>query len=49
MIYRAFPIKKNKILVRMENMADKFDSRSAFVNRFINIKKFANDFYAEAN
>jgi hypothetical protein len=38
MVYKAFPIKKNQILVRFENMADKFDSKTAYVSRFIDVK-----------
>jgi len=49
MIYKAFPIKRNQILVRFENIADKFDSKTAYVNRLIDIKQFAKEFYAEAN
>ena len=38
MIYKAFPLKRNQILVRFENIADKFDSKTAYVNRLINVK-----------
>lgn len=48
MVYRAFPLKKNQILVRIENNADKFDTRTAYLKREIDIKSFARDFYAEA-
>jgi len=49
MIYKAFPLKRNQILVRFENIADKFDSKTAYVNRLIDVKQFAKEFYAEAN
>lgn len=49
MIYKAFPLKRNQILVRFENIADKFDSKTAYVNRLLDIKQFAKEFYAEAN
>jgi len=38
MIYRAFPVKKGQILVRIENTADKFDSRTAYLKREIDVK-----------
>jgi len=49
MVYRAFPIKRNQILVRFENIADKFDSKTAYVSRLIDVRQFAKEFYAEAN
>lgn len=49
MVYKAFPVKRNQILARFENIADKFDSKTAYVNRLIDVKQFAQEFYAEAN
>mgnify|MGYP006090457833 CR=1 FL=1 len=49
MVYKAFPVKRNQILVRFENLADKFDSKTAYVSRLIDVKQFAREFYAEAN
>ena len=47
-VYHAYPLGKNKIMVRLENTADKFDDPSAKVT-FIDLLKFAQNFYLEAN
>lgn len=39
---------RNKILVRIENLADKFDYGISKVN-MVDIKAFAQQFYKEAN
>lgn len=38
--YQVFPLKKNKIMVRFENLADRFDVKSN-LTEFLNIRKFA--------
>ena len=45
--YVAFPLEKNKILVRIQNIGDKFDKKATIIS--LNIKQFAYDFYFEAN
>jgi len=39
---------KNKILLRIENIADKFDFNISKIN-VVDIKSFAQQFYKEAN
>lgn len=46
--FHTFPMAKNKILVRIENLADKFDHNISMVN-LVDIKSFAQSFYKEAN
>ena len=46
--YRAFPLQKNQILVRFENLADRFDKHSTS-NWFVNIENFAGQLYTEVN
>jgi len=38
--YHTFPLAKNKILLRLENMADRFDHNVSKVN-YVDIKAFA--------
>lgn len=42
-----FPLGKNKILVRLENSADKFDIYTPTIE--VNMEKFADIFWMEAN
>lgn len=46
--YRAFPLQKNQILVRFENLADRFDAQSNS-SEFVNVDSFARDLYIEVN
>jgi len=54
-VYHAFPLGKNKILIRLENTFDKFDLVNPMEKmgqvepKFINMNQFAKDFYLEAN
>lgn len=46
--FRVHPIERNKILVRIENLADRFDANSANNGsqvKFVNIMKFAKNFW----
>lgn len=45
--YHTFPMGKNKIMVRFENMADRFDSDLTVQQ--LDLDKFANTFYQSAN
>ena len=47
--YQAFPLGKNKIMVRFENLADKFDIDTAFSIKYFDVKKFTTQFYQQAN
>jgi len=49
LVYRAFPMAKNQIMVRFENLADKFDTKTSFMVRYLNVRKFAQQFFMEAN
>jgi hypothetical protein len=50
MTYRLFPIAKNKILVRFENLADKLDEGEMNnAPQFLDVNKFAKDIYMEVN
>jgi len=46
--YRVQPLQRNKILARFENIADNFDANSSSPIYF-NVRKFAKEFYIEAN
>lgn len=46
--YHTFPLGLNKILVRFENLADRFDHLQSDT-KYINVKQFASQFYKEAN
>jgi len=39
--YRLFPIKKNQVVVRLENLDDKFDLRLDHAPAHINLEKLA--------
>lgn len=42
LMYRAFPLEINTILVRLENLADKFDNNNSILDvKFVDIRKFA--------
>ena len=48
--YRMFPLGKNEILVRFENLADLIDAKNeSALPQFINIEQFADDLYLEEN
>jgi hypothetical protein len=45
-----FPLGKNEILVRFENLADLIDAKNeSALPQFINIEQFADDLYLEEN
>ena len=46
-MYKLFPIAKDEVLLRMENLADRFDKSSDV--SFINIEKLAKNLYFEIN
>ena len=46
--YRLLPFAKNQILVRFENLADRFDSHSNETS-YINLKEFADNIFADVN
>jgi len=46
--YHTLPLSKNKILVRFENLADKFDLKQMNMP-YIDVIRFAKQFYKEAN
>ena len=43
------PIDKNKILVRLENLADRFDVSNQDQVKYVNLMKFAKNFWQESN
>lgn len=43
LIYRAFPLGRNSILVRFENIADRFDPKG-IETKFIDVDAFAKNF-----
>ena len=45
--WKLFPRKKMQVIVRFENLADKFDAGTE--THFINVNKFARDLYQEVN
>lgn len=45
----AFPLEKNKVLVRFTNLADKFDSKTAGGKASVNVEQWAVEFYNDAN
>lgn len=47
LIYRAFPLGRNKILVRFENVADRFDAKGQ-ETKFIDVQAFAKNFQLDA-
>lgn len=49
--YRVHPIEKNKIFVRIENLADRFDSNENYEStvKYVNMMKFAKQFWQQAN
>jgi len=50
MTYRLFPIGKNKILARFENLADKLDPGNANnAIQFVDLDQFAHDLYEDVN
>jgi hypothetical protein len=46
-----YPLSKNKILVRFENLADRFDTNitSDDSTTYIDVERFAHQLYSEAN
>jgi len=46
---KSFPMAKDKIMVRVANMADKFDTSEGMKIQYFNINQFATQFYKEAN
>lgn len=51
MAYQMYPLGKNKILVRFENLADRFDTNvtSEDSTTYIDLERFAHQLYTEAN
>jgi hypothetical protein len=51
MAYQMYPLSKNKILVRFENLADRFDTNitSDDSTAYIDVERFAHQLYSEAN
>jgi len=51
MAYQMYPLGKNKIIVRFENLADRFDTNvtSEDSTSYIDIERFAYQLYSEAN
>lgn len=48
--YRMFPVSKNKILVRFENLADKMDhNQPSDTIRYIDLESFAQSLYQDVN
>ena len=47
MNYQAFALAKGKILIRLENILDKFDNNA--VTKSVNLTSFAKQFWAQAN
>ena len=47
--YHVFPVDKKKILVRFENLADRFDEVNSNEVKYLDLNKFAQSFYMEAN
>jgi hypothetical protein len=45
-VYRLHPVDKNKVLVRLEYLADKFDHGKSTT---FDLEKFARELYAQAN
>ena len=48
MTYKLFPLAKNKVLARFENLADRFDPGISSVE-YIDVREFAANIYKEAN
>jgi hypothetical protein len=46
--YRLLPFAKNQVMVRFENLADRFDSHSNETS-FINLNEFASNLYESVN
>jgi hypothetical protein len=46
--YRLFPFAKNQVMVRFENLADRFDAQST-VTQYINLNEFANNLFTDVN
>lgn len=52
MTFRIHPLEKNKILLRVVNLADRFDiyhEDQQHAEKFVNVMKFAKNFWQEAN
>lgn len=49
--YRVHPVERNKIFVRVENLADRFDSskENGEPVKYVNLIKFAQEFWQQAN
>lgn len=47
LIYRAFPLGRNKILLRFENIADRFDTKSQ-ETKYIDVQAFAKNFLLDS-
>jgi hypothetical protein len=46
--YRLLPFAKDQIMVRFENLADRFDAQSN-VTSYLNLNKFAESLYSDVN
>jgi len=45
---RIYPMAKNQIILRLENMADTFDDKGSKTH-YINLQKYARDLYMDIN
>lgn len=48
-MYHSFPLGRNKILARFTNLADRFDKALAEQKNYVDIDKWAVEFYKDAN
>jgi len=46
--YRMIPIAKNQVMVRFENLADRFDSHTKDTS-YVNLTEFASNLYKDVN
>lgn len=46
--YNVRPLAKDKIMVRFENLADRFDPKSTSI-KYLDVQNFAKEFFQEAN
>ena len=47
MMYRIYPVEKNHITVRFDNLGDRFDNNWGTFN--VDVRRFASEIYREAN
>jgi len=49
MTLKAFPLEKNKILVRVTNLADRFDTAEALKIQYFNLQEYGRKLYIDSN